>query len=149
MPATDMWCRSYLNAVSVTAFDVSGQIQSCTTIGQRFSYTESNCYMMEAIALEFALDLNGVKQADYNGNTCLFSKPIFSLSSIGIMSACDCSATSLVSSKMPNGVDVTPKIPENLVISPNEAAVSIEFILGYDTVSYNCGSGDGLSFCGS
>lgn len=50
---------------------------------------------------------------------------------------------------MPSVKDLSPDIPSNIVINPNDPELEIQFTLGYDTVSCNCGNGDCFTQCGS
>lgn len=65
------------------------------------------------------------------------------------MADCDCSATSLQINKILMKNNVTPTIPESLIVYPGGESVKIKFEYGYDTVSCNCGAGDCISYCDS
>lgn len=65
------------------------------------------------------------------------------------MADCECAETSLINRKMPLAPNLTPDIVKDLAIFVDGDSYEILFPLGYDTVSWNCGTADGYSFCGS
>lgn len=50
---------------------------------------------------------------------------------------------------MPSAGNLAPNIPNHIFLNHDDADIQIDFILGYDTVSCNCGNADCFTQCNS
>ena len=69
-------------------------------------------------------------------------------SSIGVLSDCDCTTTSMASVKMPFKNFAPEALPLQIKVGSDPIKVGPIDLTG-DAVSLVCGNGDGVSFCGS